>query len=347
MSARRADGDPFNRVVLERLQALADPDGVILILRPQEIDRSENALQLSDDDIAVEQRLAEHARRRNSFAISFPASILTPELIWTPALTWIPSGAFDLFPTPVPSKIDEKRLQAAGMDASYVEELANLLQGEHLTDIRDRALGAIGGLLCHAGFRAETQTLRTLWRNIPAYARPRLPLGRIHVPVTNDEATDPLTSSLIGEFRARFLAFLDRWQLMEMSTWDFPNPLEFHPVDPRYDPNLRPATSVITSVSGLIPLNKSDRRISAPVSARHREFRRELNLEILENKWESYAQLARLRRLEMALQSRVRAHPSMSWPIPGLASLLGELMPCDEGHVHRLLRLTQNNLGGA
>lgn len=331
LPAFRVPSDPD---VLARLEALADDDGVVLVFRPREIDLLTIPLQLSDDEVAVEQGLAKQARSSNSLAIIMPS------------FKWIPSGAFDLFPVGFPANIPDTLLQALGWDDSIVEEVTSCLRSENLADIRYRALGAIGRLLSHPGFCAETLALRTLWRQLPVNTRPLLPLGRIGVHSSDDEPAGQLMSPPIVDFRARFSDFLDRWQLTGMTTWDFPDPLEFHPVDPRHRPNSLPATSAITSISGLIPLNKSDRRFGASLTAQQREFRRGLKLDSLDNKWESYAQLARLRRLQLALQARVRVHPTLSWPIPGLASVLGELMPCDEGHVNRLLRLTQPDRGG-
>ncbi len=310
--------DEFNR-----LRAVADADGVALLFRESEVDHATAALKLSETDADVERRLAVYAQQHNALAISLRTGMC------------ISSGAYAFRPSvTIPPEV----VRELGWTEADLADLEQVFNSPGWNDIHHRGRSAIGRLCCHPGFLAETQALREWWRQLPDEQRPCLPLRRLQWNVPANPDGPPLVTPLLTEFGARFSAFLDRWQLIGMSAWDFPDPLEFHPVDRRYQPDRRSVSSTTTTISGLIALNKKDGRISDGVRQQHAKFRRERGIAGLDSKWKSYATIADIHRLERVLLSRLHLLPDLTFTETQLANRIGDFLQLDEDYVRRLRR---------
>jgi hypothetical protein len=89
-------------------------------------------------------------------------------------------------------------------------------------EIQTRSQGYIGRLVTDLTFRETRDELRLAWLALPDAERPRFPLQRAIVGV-RPEGISPASPTL-AEFQFRFEAFLDRYGLLSMATWELPDP---------------------------------------------------------------------------------------------------------------------------
>jgi hypothetical protein len=112
----------------------------------------------------------------------------------------------------------ESQLQLMGWTAQLQGEARRLVAGSK--ERRQRLKGCAGWLLTEPRFVRETQDLSDRWRALPADQRPSFPLSRV-LPIGN---TRPRPSPAIVAFGDKLRAFLDRWGLTLLATWDLPEP---------------------------------------------------------------------------------------------------------------------------
>jgi hypothetical protein len=85
-------------------------------------------------------------------------------------------------------------------------------------EARRRLRGVIGWLLTEPAFLAQVAEIRRLYQAVPTGARPRFPLGRLLL-APGADGGEPFRAFADGLVR-----FLDRWGLMNLASWDLPNP---------------------------------------------------------------------------------------------------------------------------
>jgi hypothetical protein len=82
--------------------------------------------------------------------------------------------------------------------------------------------GYVGWLLTEPAFLKELHRLSDCWQALPSEQRPLFPLGRIgRFPLP---ASAGALSSEVQAFQQELQLLLDRWGLMQLSTWDLPDP---------------------------------------------------------------------------------------------------------------------------
>jgi len=87
----------------------------------------------------------------------------------------------------------------------------------------ERLQGAVGWLLTEPAFLKELGNLRTEYEALPAAKRPNFPLGRVVVLDTSSVRKTKLPAAT-SAFAGKLQQFLDRWGLMQLATWDLPDP---------------------------------------------------------------------------------------------------------------------------
>jgi len=120
-------------------------------------------------------------------------------------------------------------------------------------ETRRRLRGVIGWLLTEPMFLAQVDEVRCLYEAIPVTARPRFPLARLLL-APNADGGEPFRAFTEGLVR-----LLDRWGLMNLASWDLPNPQG--PLLPNFLPEgspARPAHGVWVYVPVHYPLQGDD-----------------------------------------------------------------------------------------
>jgi hypothetical protein len=120
-------------------------------------------------------------------------------------------------------------------------------------ETRRRLRGVIGWLLTEPTFLTQLAEIRRLYEAVPPNARPRFPLARLLV-TPDADGGEPFRA-----FADALVRLLDRWGLMNLTTWDLPNPQG--PLLPNYLPEgspARPAHGVWVYVPVHYPLQGDD-----------------------------------------------------------------------------------------
>jgi hypothetical protein len=117
----------------------------------------------------------------------------------------------------------------------------SLLQGSQ--ERKDRLKGYMGWLLTEPAFLQQLRQLSDRWHELPGDRRPLFPLGRINrYPISTPD--EDLSSNAKG-FHQDLKNFLDRWGLVQLSSWELPEP------QGPLLPNLLPSNSPAIPVHGI------------------------------------------------------------------------------------------------
>jgi hypothetical protein len=175
---------------------------------------------------------------------------------------------------------------------------------------RLRLKGCVGWLLTDPAFEKETKELADQWRALPASERPGFPLGRpFPLPVGVAAAR---ASPVQAAFGPRLKAFLDRWGLAGMATWDLPQPQG--PLLPNLLPPGAPALPA-HGVHLMLPLHyplQGDDDLLRQIFNLQRQAARDLGLsESLAGlpHFKAYASLFDVFHLERAVWARLKPRP--------------------------------------
>jgi hypothetical protein len=130
---------------------------------------------------------------------------------------WPVSYRFLNDPLPAPDKGLSRK--AGWTPAQFLESKRLARETE---DASLRLKGYAGWLLTEPAFLDETRRLSDRWRGLPEPQRPLFPLGRtVQFPTTLSQTE--LTPEA-DAFAADVPAFLDRWGLTRLATWELPEP---------------------------------------------------------------------------------------------------------------------------
>ncbi len=91
-------------------------------------------------------------------------------------------------------------------------------------DARERLDGVAGRLMTEPAFLADRDALRSGWRRLGDADRPPLPVARLAVSAGSPAGGTRPPSAAAAAFAAAVAAFLDRWGLVRLATWDLPEP---------------------------------------------------------------------------------------------------------------------------
>lgn len=166
-----------------------------------------------------------------------------------------------------PLQLDPRWVTALGWTA---QQAAAIQTAGGQTDIaHDRLLGVVGWLLTEPLFLADVAKLRTEYEALPAGTRPNFPLGRAVV-LDSVGVHEPEMPAATSAFAVNLRQFLDRWGLMQLATWDLPDPQG--PLLPNYLPEgpARPAHGIHIFIPLHYPLQGDD-----DLLGRVREFQRQ------------------------------------------------------------------------
>jgi hypothetical protein len=125
-------------------------------------------------------------------------------------------------------------------------------------EIASRIAGVAGWLCIEPAYRDGVRQLIQRWDDLPPNERPPFPLSRALRWPNLPEGARP-ASNAAGRFASELQAFLDRWELMHLATWDlpcpqgplFPNPL------PEGSPAV-PAQGIQNIVPVHFPIQRND-----------------------------------------------------------------------------------------
>jgi hypothetical protein len=181
-----------------------------------------------------------------------------------------------------------------------------------------RRKGVPGWLLTEPAYLGQVDDLAARWRALPEARRPPFPLGRalaVPAPPEGSRRAGPV----VADFAAALGAFLDRWGLAGLATWDLPDP------QGPLLPNLFPAGAPATPAHGVhlvVPLHyplQGDDGLLRQVFDCQRQAARELGVdESLAGlpHHQAYATLFDVLHLERAIRARLTGRPRP----PGLVS---------------------------
>jgi hypothetical protein len=85
-----------------------------------------------------------------------------------------------------------------------------------------RSLGTAGWLRTEPAFLKQVEEIKSLWTAAPCAERPSFPLSRESV--ISVAASKGTMKSGASSLRVQMLEFFDRWELLEMATWELPDP---------------------------------------------------------------------------------------------------------------------------
>jgi hypothetical protein len=104
---------------------------------------------------------------------------------------------------------------------------------ETAKDHATRSLAYVGQLWCDSGYLADRDALRDRWSGLSESERPRLPLVRPFVDPRTLRKKDGMPFSEQGlAFVDHLVDFLNKWGLVQLSTWDLPDPQNILMVNP-------------------------------------------------------------------------------------------------------------------
>lgn len=114
---------------------------------------------------------------------------------------------------------------ASSATAQWSDESRRALQiVEHkASEVRERLKGYLGWLVTEPLFLEERNRLRTAWRQLPASQTPGFPLQRVPRVLVPLPDTRP-AAELTAPFLATLDAFLSKWSLASLATWELPVP---------------------------------------------------------------------------------------------------------------------------
>jgi len=196
------------------------------------------------------------------------------------------------------------QLQALGLNPVQQSQFKRLFQGTQERSVRLK--GYVGWLLTEPAFLEQMRQLSQRWQEFASERRPLFPLGRIGRYPTPASSGD--LSSEVRGFHHDFQVFLDRWGLMQLSSWDLPDPQGPHL------PNLLPPGSPALPVHGIhlvLPLHYSlqgDDNLIQQIYAFQRQAVRDLGLdESLAGlpHFQAYAAMFDVLHLERVIRSRL------------------------------------------
>jgi hypothetical protein len=120
---------------------------------------------------------------------------------------------------PVPPPTQEQYL-ACGIDGDVIGMVTAGVQRCH--ELQARNKGYIGRLVTDPTFRSARDALRASWQQQPQAERPGFPLRRAitGVPIYEAVPASPAQTDL----QDQLAAFLDRYGLLGMATWELPDP---------------------------------------------------------------------------------------------------------------------------
>ena len=122
--------------------------------------------------------------------------------------------------TRVPLQIDPVLRSQLGWSMQQANSITSL-HGSSDT-AHERLLGVTGWLTTEPMYLQEVEILKTEYDSLPLELQPRFPLARALTYSGHDrqeQLPEPVTA-----FHQTVCHFLDRWGLMDLTTWDLPNP---------------------------------------------------------------------------------------------------------------------------
>jgi len=122
--------------------------------------------------------------------------------------------------SPRPSRVDLKALLRLFPES---DRQAGLALADMSDDMTPRVTGYVGWLRTELTFLQEVRGLAQRWQQLPSKERPSFPLGR-PMPWPQKPQGAVLATQGTIRFAQDLAAFLDRWSLMHLATWDLPNP---------------------------------------------------------------------------------------------------------------------------
>ncbi len=243
-----------------------------------------------------------------------------------------------LFADPLPMiSADAFDMSGLGWNERDVFKLSSALMSTKVPHHRMRA--SLGRLMVHARFRLAADQLRRQWWELSNRLRPPLPLHRpAQLPVAIRRAVETPTyrkaSVEVAEFWQAFDAFLDKWELTGMATWELPMPCG--PLD-----NLALPVSTVAGAYNFVsrypwhyPLLDSDDAGETMMDS-HRQRAKLYGVKDGMH-WESYAHMASILHWESVLGKRYPKSQRVHKFVGSLIQLLADMIGLSTERVEKL-----------
>lgn len=233
---------------------------------------------------------------------------------------------------PIP-RPDRSQLQAMMLTPAQQLSVQRLVQVSEETTLRLK--GYVGWLLTEPTFRDCLQQLSQNWQTLADEQRPLFPLGRINrFPASLGSET---ISEQIVVFQQDLRAFLDRWGLTQLASWDLPEP------QGPFLPNPLPSGSPALPSHGVhlvLPLHyplQGDDHLLQQIFEFQRQAAQELGMdESLAGlpHFRAYASIFDVLHLERTIRSRLDCNPPPGFVIL-LEQTISTTMHCSLANVQK------------
>lgn len=189
-------------------------------------------------------------------------------------------------------------------------------------------------------FLHNRDEIRSIWKQLPPDERPALPLRKIAHPERSTMPDGKPASAELQAFFTQLDAFLRKWRLREMITWQIPLPEGFQ------WPDLRTSKSeegmVVFHTPPDFSLQETD-KLGSIVSVEHQRSARAKNLTDLK-RWDTYARLLEIDHWQRVIHERYTACDRPRAFLTKLDDVLGAILFIDPERVKKLrweLRMLQ------
>lgn len=306
-------------------------DGVTLCLPWDALGAALRLYKLDESEEAAEVEFAELCRQWQAIGYGCASPIRYSPLL-EPA------------PMPTIGKKQAEELLELGWERDDIESYnANRLPHKRLLY---RWTSATGRLLSREDFLAERDSVRSIWQSIPFSVSPDLPLtlpASLSRRIKLGNVRIVPVPAAQQEFWREFLLFCERWQIIEMATWDLPLPQ-----GPRSSGlplgRCREGT-VEFHTPWHFPLEKSDGQGDA-VYAAHADQCRVYGVDDHES-WETYASLLTVSHWQTVCAERYPKARRVSDFSFRLDQLLAEVLSMSEERVKKLRSLLRSLQSGS
>jgi hypothetical protein len=223
---------------------------------------------------------------------------------------------------------------------SYPPALRNQFRAalDRADEVSPRRSGYVGWLLTEPAYLQEVLLLAQQWSELPANEKPSFPLGRALPWPEIPEGGLP-ASDVTVQFSSQMNAFLDRWGLINMATWDLPSPQG--PLLPNPLPPGAPALPR-HGIHICLPLHyplQGDDDIQREILRLQQQAARELGLNSslagLPH-FAAYSQILWVAHLERVIVERYGQQPRVKGFMTRLEEAIADALDCSVENVHKM-----------
>lgn len=232
---------------------------------------------------------------------------------------------------PPDDKFDPQLLQlmlSLGWTEHHVRAVPQLIRGaDHALE---RTWSIAGRCICQQEFLDQLESLKSLWRKLPQNVRPNFPFALMPESGAAPQSGRKITHPQRIEFYSQLQQFLNHWKLMQLTTWDLPEPQGLVTIDPVSFSRGELSSTIPPS----FPLQRED-ELSPTLATAHDHRARAQGIDDL-TKFETYAQIWKINFFDAILQRRYGA-AGQSMSVTERRGVLAELLLLSSDRIKKYL----------